>query len=87
MELKWHNAFISCLLFCVDLEVVTRIPAEVPQRREAVTREGRHLCFQLRSPSGTAVSTLCYISRSNQLVVGFSDGYLSLGNMKTLKRA
>ncbi|XP_064564867.1 protein ELYS-like [Zonotrichia leucophrys gambelii] len=70
-----------------DLEVVTRIPAEVPQRREAVTREGRHLCFQLRSPSGTAVSTLCYISRSNQLVVGFSDGYLSLGNMKTLKKA
>ncbi|NXM86665.1 ELYS protein, partial [Oenanthe oenanthe] len=71
----------------VDLEVVTRIPAEVPQRREAVTRQGRHLCFQLRSPSGTAVSTLCYISRSNQLVVGFSDGYLSLGNMKTLKKA
>ncbi|KAM7027922.1 protein ELYS-like [Passerculus sandwichensis] len=70
-----------------DLEVVTRIPAEVPQRREAVTREGRHLCFQLRSPSGTAVSTLCYISRSNQLVVGFSDGYLSLGSMKTLKKA
>ncbi|KAI1240689.1 hypothetical protein IHE44_0009126 [Lamprotornis superbus] len=70
-----------------DLEVVTRIPAEVPQRREAVMSEGRHLCFQLRSPSGTAVSTLCYISRSNQLVVGFSDGYLSLGNMKTLKRA
>ncbi|XP_023779569.1 protein ELYS [Cyanistes caeruleus] len=69
-----------------DLEVVTRIPAEVPQRREAVTREGRHLCFQLQSPSGTAVSTLCYISRSNQLVVGFSDGYLSLWNMKTLKR-
>ncbi|XP_027754965.1 protein ELYS-like [Empidonax traillii] len=70
-----------------DLEVVTRIPAEVPQRREAVTRAGRHLCFQLRSPSGTAVSTLSYISRSNQLVVGFSDGYLSLGNMRTLKRA
>uniref|UniRef100_A0A8C5T427 Protein ELYS n=1 Tax=Malurus cyaneus samueli TaxID=2593467 RepID=A0A8C5T427_9PASS len=69
-----------------DLEVVTRIPAEVPQRREAVTREGRHLCFQLRSPSGTAVSTLCCISRSNQLVVGFSDGYLSLWNMKSLKR-
>ncbi|XP_017662069.1 PREDICTED: protein ELYS-like [Lepidothrix coronata] len=69
-----------------DLEVVTRIPAEVPQRREAVTREGRHLCFQLRSPSGIAVSTLSYISRSNQLIVGFSDGYLSLWNMKTLKR-
>ncbi|XP_061847084.1 protein ELYS isoform X2 [Colius striatus] len=69
-----------------DLEVVTRIPAEVPQRRETVTREGRHLCFQLQNPSGTSVSTLCYISRSNQLVVGFSDGYLSLWNMKTLKR-
>ncbi|XP_074945450.1 protein ELYS-like [Phalacrocorax aristotelis] len=69
-----------------DLEVVTRIPAEVPQRRETVTREGRHLCFQLQNPSGTAISTLCYISRSNQLVAGFSDGYLSLWNMKTLKR-
>ncbi|XP_068795432.1 protein ELYS [Struthio camelus] len=69
-----------------DLEVITGIPAEVPQRREAVTREGRHLCFQLQNPSGTAISTLCYISRSNQLVVGFSDGYLSLWNMKTLKK-
>ncbi|NXX47548.1 ELYS protein, partial [Tricholaema leucomelas] len=69
-----------------DLEVVTRIPAEVPQRRETVTREGRHLCFQLQNPSGTAISTVYYISRSNQLVVGFSDGYLSLWNMKTLKR-
>ncbi|XP_074019816.1 protein ELYS-like [Numenius arquata] len=70
----------------LDLEVVTRNPAEVALRRETVTREGRHLCFQLQNPSGTAVSTLCYISRSNQLVVGFSDGYLSLWNMKTLKR-
>uniref|UniRef100_A0A8B9CR55 AT-hook containing transcription factor 1 n=1 Tax=Anser brachyrhynchus TaxID=132585 RepID=A0A8B9CR55_9AVES len=69
-----------------DLEVVTGIPAEVPQRREAVTREGRHLCFQVQNPSGTAISTLCYISRSNLLAVGFSDGYLSLWNMKTLKR-
>ncbi|KAM6433309.1 protein ELYS isoform 2-T4 [Rhynochetos jubatus] len=69
-----------------DLEVVTRIPAEVAQRRETVTREGRHLCFQLQNPSGTAISTLSYISRSNQLVVGFSDGYLSLWNMKTLRR-
>ncbi|KAJ7416008.1 protein ELYS-like protein [Willisornis vidua] len=77
---------VLCGKFSGDLEVVIRIPAEVPQRREAVTREGRHLCFQLRSPSGTAVSTLCYISRSNQLVVGFSNGYLSLWNMKTLKR-
>ncbi|KAM6279978.1 protein ELYS isoform 2-T3 [Porphyrio hochstetteri] len=69
-----------------DLEVVTRIPAEVPQKRETVTREGRHLCFQLQAPSGPSVSTLCYISRTNQLVVGFSDGYLSLWNVKTLKR-
>uniref|UniRef100_A0A8C6YSR1 AT-hook containing transcription factor 1 n=1 Tax=Nothoprocta perdicaria TaxID=30464 RepID=A0A8C6YSR1_NOTPE len=69
-----------------DLEVITGIPAEIPQRREAVTREGRHLCFQIQNPSGTAISTLCYISRSNQLVVGFSDGYLSLWNMKTLKK-
>uniref|UniRef100_A0A8C3HXA2 AT-hook containing transcription factor 1 n=1 Tax=Chrysemys picta bellii TaxID=8478 RepID=A0A8C3HXA2_CHRPI len=69
-----------------DLEVITGIPAEIPQIREAVTREGRHLCFQLLSPSGAAVTTLCYISRSNQLVVGFSDGYLSLWNMKTLKK-
>ncbi|XP_071595234.1 protein ELYS [Heliangelus exortis] len=69
-----------------DLEVLTRIPAEVPQRRETASREGRHLCFQLQNPSGTAISTLCFISRSNQLVVGFSDGYLSLWNMKTLKR-
>ncbi|KAM9260171.1 protein ELYS-like [Morus bassanus] len=68
------------------LIVVTGIPAEVPQGRETVTRKGRHLCFQLQSPSGTAISTLCYISRSNQLAVGFSDGYLSLWNMKTLKR-
>ncbi|KAM9287339.1 LOW QUALITY PROTEIN: protein ELYS-like, partial [Morus bassanus] len=68
------------------LVVATRIPADVPQRREAVTGEGRHLCFQLQNPSGTAISTLCYISRSNQLAVGFSDGYLSLWNMKTLKR-
>ncbi|NXA32686.1 ELYS protein, partial [Eudromia elegans] len=69
-----------------DLEVITGIPAEIPQRREAVTREGRHLCFQIQNPSGTAISTLYYISRSNQLVVGFSDGYLSLWNMKTLKK-
>ncbi|XP_063184961.1 protein ELYS-like, partial [Chroicocephalus ridibundus] len=70
----------------LDLEVVTKNPAEVAQRRETVTSEGRHLCFQLQNASGTAVSALCYISRSNQLVVGFSDGYLSLWNMKTLKR-
>ncbi|KAK2531564.1 hypothetical protein Q9233_005816 [Columba guinea] len=69
-----------------NLEVFTRIPAAVPRRRDTVTREGRHLSFQLQNPSGTAIPTLCYISRSNQLAVGFSDGYLSLWNMKTLKR-
>ncbi|XP_053918044.1 protein ELYS isoform X2 [Cuculus canorus] len=69
-----------------DLELVTRFPAEVPQRRETATRGGRHLSFQLQNPSGIPISTLGYISRSNQLVVGFSDGYMSLWNMKTLKR-
>ncbi|XP_004439626.1 PREDICTED: protein ELYS [Ceratotherium simum simum] len=69
-----------------DLEVVTGIPAEVPRMRESVMREGRHLCFQLVSPSGTAVSTLSYINRTNQLAVGFSDGYLALWNMKSMKR-
>ncbi|XP_055002862.1 protein ELYS isoform X2 [Sorex araneus] len=69
-----------------DLEVMTGIPAEVPHIRESVMQEGRHLCFQLVSPSGTAISTLSYISRTNQLVVGFSDGYLALWNMKSMKR-
>lgn len=69
-----------------DLEVVTGIPAEVPHIRECAMRAGRHLCFQLVSPSGTAVSTLSYINRTNQLAVGFSDGYLALWNMKSMKR-
>ncbi|ERE73569.1 protein ELYS [Cricetulus griseus] len=69
-----------------DLEVITGIPSEVPHIRERVMREGRHLCLQLVSPSGTAVSTVSYISRTNQLAVGFSDGYLALWNMKSMKR-
>ncbi|XP_029790730.1 protein ELYS isoform X2 [Suricata suricatta] len=69
-----------------DLEVVTGIPAEVAHIRETVMRAGRHLCFQLASPSGTAVSALCYISRTNQLAVGFSDGCLALWNLKSMKR-
>ncbi|XP_075387527.1 protein ELYS isoform X2 [Tenrec ecaudatus] len=69
-----------------DLEVITGIPTEVPHIRENVMREGRHLCFQLVSPSGTAVTTLSYISRTNQLAIGFSDGYLALWNMKSMKR-
>ncbi|XP_064296160.1 protein ELYS-like [Phalacrocorax carbo] len=68
------------------LTVVTRAAAGVSQGRATVTRAGRHLCLQLQCPSGTAISTLCYISRSNQLAVGFSDGSLSLWNMKTLQR-
>ncbi|XP_054432651.1 protein ELYS [Pteronotus mesoamericanus] len=69
-----------------DLEVIAGIPAEVPRIRESAIKEGRHLCFQLGSPAGTAISTLSYLSRTNQLAVGFSDGYLALWNMKTLKR-
>ncbi|XP_054831724.1 protein ELYS isoform X2 [Eublepharis macularius] len=69
-----------------DLEVITGIPPEIPQIREAITRKGRHLCFQLLNPSGTSVRTLSYIHRINQLIVGFSDGYLSLWNMKNLKK-
>ncbi|XP_014383741.1 PREDICTED: protein ELYS [Myotis brandtii] len=69
-----------------DLEVIAGIPAEVPHLRERAIGEGRHLCFQLVSPSGTAVSTLSYINRTNHLAVGFSDGYLALWNMKSMKR-
>ncbi|KAG2468494.1 ELYS protein, partial [Polypterus senegalus] len=69
-----------------DLEVVNKSPAEIPRIRETVTREGRHLCLQLQSPSGTSATALQYISRTNQLAVGFSDGYLQLWNMKTLKK-
>lgn len=69
-----------------DLEVIAGIPAEVPHIRERAIEEGRHLCFQLVSPSGTAVSTLSYINKTNQLAVGFSDGYLALWNMKSMKR-
>ncbi|XP_023374324.1 protein ELYS isoform X1 [Otolemur garnettii] len=69
-----------------DLEVIIGIPAEVPHIRESVMREGRHLCFQLVSPTGTAISTLSYINKTNQLAVGFSDGYLALWNMKSMKR-
>ncbi|XP_053566985.1 protein ELYS isoform X2 [Bombina bombina] len=69
-----------------DLEVMSGIPNEIPKLREAATRERRHLCLQLLAPSGTTVSSLTYISRINLLAVGFSDGYLSLWNMKSLRR-
>ncbi|KAM8893456.1 protein ELYS isoform 2-T3 [Spinachia spinachia] len=69
-----------------DLQVVTKSPAEIPRLREASTRQGRHLCLQLNGPSGVGATALQYISRTNQLAVGFSDGNLQLWNMKTLKK-
>ncbi|KAM8945526.1 protein ELYS [Pelodytes ibericus] len=69
-----------------DLEVISGIPAEIPKLRETAIREHRHLSLELLAPSGTTVSTLSYIRRTNQLAVGFSDGYLSLWNLKTLRR-
>uniref|UniRef100_A0A4W3JUR7 AT-hook containing transcription factor 1 n=1 Tax=Callorhinchus milii TaxID=7868 RepID=A0A4W3JUR7_CALMI len=69
-----------------DLEVVNRSPAEIPRMRENVVREGRHLCFQLQSPSGVGATALSYVARTNQLAVGFSNGYVQLWNLKTLKK-
>uniref|UniRef100_A0AAR2JUZ0 AT hook containing transcription factor 1 n=1 Tax=Pygocentrus nattereri TaxID=42514 RepID=A0AAR2JUZ0_PYGNA len=69
-----------------DLEVVNKSPSEIPRLREGVTQQGRHLCLQLCSPTGTGATALQYIHRTNQLAVGFSDGYLQLWNMKTLKK-
>ncbi|XP_066532082.1 protein ELYS [Hoplias malabaricus] len=69
-----------------DLEVVNKSPSEIPRLREGVTQQGRHLCLQLCSPTGSAVTALQYIHRTNQLAVGFYDGVLQLWNMKTLKK-
>ncbi|XP_053931825.1 protein ELYS-like [Cuculus canorus] len=79
---SWGQKEIETL----DLEYVTAAPAEVPRIRETVMEEGRHLCFQLQNSSRSAVSTLYFISRTNQLVVGFCNGTLSLWNMGTLTR-
>ncbi|XP_053093754.1 protein ELYS isoform X2 [Pangasianodon hypophthalmus] len=69
-----------------DLEVVNKCPSDIPRLREGVTQQGRHLCLQLCSSTGTGVSALHFISRTNQLAVGFTDGFLQLWNMKTLKK-
>ncbi|XP_048456737.1 protein ELYS [Rhincodon typus] len=69
-----------------DLEVINRSPADIPRMRETVMREGRHLCFQLQSPSAIAASAMSYVPRTNQLVVGFANGYVQLWNLKTLKK-
>lgn len=69
-----------------DLQIVTKSPAEIPRLREVSTRQGRHLCLQLHGPAGVGVTAIQYISRTNQLAVGFFDGYLQLWNMKSLKK-
>lgn len=69
-----------------DLQVVTKSPSEIPRLREVSTRQGRHLCLQLNAPNGVGATALQYISRTNQLAVGFSDGYLQLWNLKSLKK-
>lgn len=69
-----------------DLDVITGLPADVPDLRESAMCSGRHLCFQLARPSGVAISTLSYLSRTNQLAVGYSDSYITLWNMKSMRR-
>ncbi|KAF4083758.1 hypothetical protein AMELA_G00120350 [Ameiurus melas] len=69
-----------------DLEVVNKCPSDIPRLREGVAQQGRHLCLQLCSPTGTGVSALHFINRTNQLAVGFTDGVLQIWNMKTLKK-
>ncbi|XP_078261491.1 protein ELYS [Rhinoraja longicauda] len=69
-----------------DLEVINGSPAEIPRMRENVMREGRHLCFQLQSPSGITATAVRHVLRTNHLVVGFANGYVQLWNLKTLKQ-
>ncbi|XP_061670398.1 protein ELYS isoform X2 [Syngnathoides biaculeatus] len=68
------------------LQVVTKTPREIPKLRELSSREGRHLSLQLNGPSGVSATALHYIPRTNQLAVGFSDGYLQLWNLKSLRK-
>lgn len=76
----------SSFFLAIDLEVVNKSPSEIPRLREGVTQQGRHLCLQLSSPTGTGATAMQYIQRTNQLAVGFSDGSLQLWNLKTLKK-
>lgn len=76
----------ECICLFADLQVVTKSPADIPRLREVSSRQGRHLCLQLNPPIGVGVTALQYVSRTNQLAVGFSDGLLQLWNMKTLKK-
>ncbi|XP_061734902.1 protein ELYS isoform X2 [Nerophis ophidion] len=69
-----------------DLQVVTKSPGAIPRLREESSREGRHLCLQLNEPSGVSVTALQYIPRTNQLAVGFADGFLQLWNLKSLRK-
>ncbi|XP_061591059.1 protein ELYS [Cololabis saira] len=69
-----------------DLQVVTKSPADIPRLREVSTGQGRHLCLELHGATGVGVTALQYIPRTNQLAVGFSDGYLQLWNLKSLKK-
>lgn len=85
MNLKPFSFFLFFFL-AIDLEVVNKSPSEIPRLREGVTQQGRHLCLQLSSPTGTGATAMQYIQRTNQLAVGFSDGSLQLWNLKTLKK-
>ncbi|XP_069724134.1 protein ELYS-like [Phaenicophaeus curvirostris] len=81
-DFSWSQKKIEIL----DLDFATASPGEVAQIRETAMRGKRHLCFQLQSCCRRAASTLYFISRTNQLVVGFSNGSLSLWNIGTLTR-
>ncbi|XP_077376017.1 protein ELYS [Festucalex cinctus] len=68
------------------LQVVSKTQREIPKFREVSSREGRHLSIQLNGPSGVSATALQYIARTNQVAVGFSDGYLQLWNLKSLRK-
>ncbi|XP_077568926.1 protein ELYS isoform X2 [Stigmatopora nigra] len=68
-----------------SLQVVNKSQREIPRLREASSAEGRHLSLQLNAPNGVPATALQYIPRTNQLAVGFSDGYLQLWNLKSLR--